>query len=351
MGSNSLIIKRAYLFEELIKDMFIALAIEILSENVDIKINNKYLEMDLYVLFKEVKYIVEVKYGSTSKYDKRNFDLSVQKLKFTCNNMHIKNSCIFTFYIVSDEIKSDLNKENILVYDIRNLLYIFNKIPDLRDRFFSILSYAIDDIEEQEPDDELLGVAIYNLLQFKVYYNDVPQSTKTDYINELDLIVPGKADFRRYEKYCKKILMYLFDNSLDRWREQEDSGEGMFVFDIICKIKDNAPGFWELIKNKFNSRYVIFEFKNYSDDITQKEIYTTEKYLFNTALRNVAIIITRKGIDDNAKKAIKGALREQGKLIIVLNDEDIKNMIGNDNITAIDYLEDKLDEFLIELDK
>ena len=98
---------------------------------------------------------------------------------------------------------------------------------------------------------------------------------------------------------------------------------------------------------------VIFEFKNYKDVITQKEIYTTEKYLYAKALRCVAIIVSCNGSDENAKKAIKGTLRENGKLILNLSNRDLSNMLEyelNGNL-ASEYLYNVLDEMLIELEK
>ena len=99
--------------------------------------------------------------------------------------------------------------------------------------------------------------------------------------------------------------------------------------------------------------HVIFEFKNYKDVITQKEIYTTEKYLYAKALRCVAIIVSCNGSDENAKKAIKGTLRENGKLILNLSNRDLSNMLEyelNGNL-ASEYLYNVLDEMLIELEK
>ena len=72
---------------------------------------------------------------------------------------------------------------------------------------------------------------------------------------------------------------------------------------------------------------MIFEFKNYSGEITQREIYTTEKYLSLKALRGVAIIISCYGTDNNAEKAIRGTLRENGKLILSVNNQGLVEMI------------------------
>lgn len=70
-------------------------------------------------------------------------------------------------------------------------------------------------------------------------------------------------------------------------------------------------------------------------------------------MRSVAIIISCNGSDDNAKKAIKGTLRENGKLILGLSNRDLANMLEyelNEN-SASEYLYNILDELLIELEK
>lgn len=99
--------------------------------------------------------------------------------------------------------------------------------------------------------------------------------------------------------------------------------------------------------------YYIFEFKNYAKQITQKEIYTTDKYLYLKALRGVAIIVSCKGASPNANKAIRGTLRENGKLILSIDNSDLCKMIKikmNEG-TPADYLYSKFDNLLIDLEK
>lgn len=98
---------------------------------------------------------------------------------------------------------------------------------------------------------------------------------------------------------------------------------------------------------------LLFEFKNYTHEITQKEIYTTEKYLYEKALRKVAVIVSRKGPDENANKAARGSLREAGKLIICLSDENINKLIDikNNSGDPGDFLEALLDDMLMDLEK
>lgn len=67
----------------------------------------------------------------------------------------------------------------------------------------------------------------------------------------------------------------------------------------------------------------------------------------------MAIIITRHGIDENGKKLANGILRESGKLIIVLDDNDVKEMISlyRRGEKATYVLTRKLDEILTTLEK
>ena len=158
----------------------------------------------------------------------------------------------------------------------------------------------------------------------------------------------------QYEKLCTRTLMRLFAEDLTLWREQARSDAGLFRFDLICKIRrESNKDFWEMAERYFNSKYVIFEFKNYSDKVTQKEIFTTVRYLYTKALRGIAIIVSPHGTDTNANKAIRGVLRDEGKLIISLTNDELVRMLQmkEDGEEPTDYLSDKLDELLIDLEK
>ena len=157
-----------------------------------------------------------------------------------------------------------------------------------------------------------------------------------------------------YEKLCTRTLMRLFADDLTLWKEQARSNDDLFRFDLICKIKrDNHKDFWEMAERYFSSKYIIFEFKNYSGKVTQKEVYTTVRYLYTKAMRGVAIIISPNGMDENAEKAVRGVLRDEGKLILSLTDAELVEMLrmkkyGED---PADFLSDKLDALLIDLEK
>jgi hypothetical protein len=96
---------------------------------------------------------------------------------------------------------------------------------------------------------------------------------------------------------------------------------------------------------------VLFEFKNYTGRIKQGQILTTEKYLLEKGLRRVAIIVTRAGAHKDAITMTQGAMRENGKLMLIIDDAKMGNMLvmkerGED---PTDLLFDLTDEFLLSL--
>lgn len=157
-----------------------------------------------------------------------------------------------------------------------------------------------------------------------------------------------------YENLCTRVLKHLYHEDLTLWEQQVKSNSELYRFDLICKIKQgNQKDFWEMAERYFRSKYIIFEFKNYSGTVTQMEVTTTARYLYTKALRSVAIIVSPNGFSEHADKAARGALREEGKLILSLTNSDLIEMLQlPDHVNGpADYLSTKLDTLLINLEK
>ncbi|MFJ3468874.1 restriction endonuclease [Pseudomonas sp. NPDC090201] len=165
------------------------------------------------------------------------------------------------------------------------------------------------------------------------------------------LSVPtGKQHASDFETACIKSLKYLFELDLHGWHEQLNTDDELHRRDLICRILPKSE-VWNLLLTDVKSRYVIFEFKNYTNEITQKEVVTTERYLYPSALRNVAILISPKGCAPSATKVVQGAMRESGKMILSLSVLEVEELLvakdaGEDPNT---YLFEKVDQFLMRL--
>ncbi len=157
-----------------------------------------------------------------------------------------------------------------------------------------------------------------------------------------------KKAAQRFEELCQQALELLYRDDFADWKKQAPIEKGYQRLDLVARLVPVQGSFWAILATDFRTRYVIFEFKNYGKPITQNEIYTTEKYLFTTALRSVAIIIARKGDNESARRAMRGALREQGKLILCISMADLCGLLrgwdNGDDPTGL--LVERLDEIL-----
>ncbi|MBU1352116.1 MAG: restriction endonuclease [Gammaproteobacteria bacterium] len=167
---------------------------------------------------------------------------------------------------------------------------------------------------------------------------------------ELLRIPPGRKDATLFENKCIEALKYLFESDLFGWHEQHSTVDGLHRRDLICRVLPNSE-VWKFMLRDLESRYVIFEFKNYTDEITQSEIISTERYLYPKALRKVAILISPKGCTVSAANVVQGAMREHGKLMLSLKVSNIVEWLkgkdeGSDPNT---YLFAHIDDFLMRL--
>lgn len=53
----------------------------------------------------------------------------------------------------------------------------------------------------------------------------------------------------------------------------------MFRMDLICSLKGTTE-FWNFLITFYNTKFVVFEYKNYSKPISQNLIYITENIYF-----------------------------------------------------------------------
>lgn len=290
-------------------------------------------------------YVIEIKLWDTMSVSNRVLVNTTEQLMNVANKEK-KVPILIIANPISERVRKYLAEfKEIIVMDIANLLFMAKGDTELENLLIANLEYSIGNLKPSCPPSAISMCDLNTNIDSK----EINQLMKR--IEEWDT---QKEDSIDYEKLCFEALKMLFSDDLALWNEQKYSNDGLFRFDLICKIKNgNEKEFWKMAEEYFKSKYIVFEFKNYNGQITQKEIFTTEKYLYAKALRGVAIIISSNGADKHAEKVIRSVLREEGKLIISLSNLDVLEMLKKkvDNEEPSDYLSKKLDELLIELEK
>ena len=221
-----------------------------------------------------------------------------------------------------DEITRIYDTYQVTIWDISNLLFLTQCDIDLRNMLANLAQFSVADIAGKEP----YGWTLENAVCTEPTNAESIENKAKSLIGRLENCKTGKVSAREYEIICTEIIKFLFEDKFNKINTQCKTKDGLFRMDIVCALKE-AGSFWGLIRHHYNSHFIVFECKNSGKKITQDLIYSTEKYLFNAALRNVSIMISRNGFSKNAAMAADGCLKEHGKLILDITDADLKEMI------------------------
>lgn len=249
--------------------------------------------------------------------------------------------------------------DNVRLYDLSVIRSLVEGDPSLNDELDDILRLSSNPEAAERKIEASLELTedfhkLWTYAPEVIVSSDVPAPVEigSDLRDRIGKIDKGKGGAKDFEKLCTEALKYVFEVDLVQWKREKQTDTGIHRFDLIARSISDED-FWLSLARDFRSRYIVFEFKNYSDPISQKEIYTTEKYLYPAAMRGTAIIVARNGANDNALTVARGALRESGKLILVLDEGDLFELLeardlGSD--TSL-LLLDKLDEMLMTIER
>ncbi|WP_252242732.1 hypothetical protein [Clostridium sp. ZS2] len=278
--------------------------------NVELRNHGKVVEADVIIdNHRGDNYLLELKYYLSSWVTKAKINRALECLEKISENLQDNYiNVLVTGSPIDEQLRIELQSKNIEVIDISNLIYLSSSNPELTSTLNSIMNEALYEWEREghKPSIRIMELFCDNqTLNIKTKENLV---TISKLVESFETIKASKKDFRKYEKHCTSVLKFLFEEHLGGWKEQNRTDDDLHQMDLICRVK-RGNEFWDSLKEDFDSRYILFEFKNYSAEIKQTQIYTTEKYLFRTALRKVGFIISRKGASKGAYKVIAGILR------------------------------------------
>ncbi|EAZ84558.1 restriction endonuclease [Lysinibacillus fusiformis] len=351
---NSYIPRLGFEFEQLCAEIFEYKGIKV-EKNVTLRDSANYVEIDLILTNKNGKRsAVEIKFYLTRKPSKNMLEKAIRQIKGTSQIFNIENQVLIIGLPINNKLKTDLSKEHsVHILDGKNILYLIENNDFLLRKFNDLMQDIPNDVQD-EIEAEPFDLNILFNDNSNITYVEAPTIiTKGESLwRELKAIDSGLSSFNQYENKCEEILKYLFDENLNGWNRQLRTDDDLNRYDLICRVK-RGNEFWKFLVDEFHSRYIVFEFKNYSEEVKQTQVYTTEKYLFQKALRNVCFLISRKGLSENAITATKGILRESGKLILNICDNDLYKLLQlkESGDEPSDFLFELVDDTLLKLSK
>lgn len=303
---------------------------------------------DLLAELQNEQWAIEIKYYRTARAQPSLIDAAALRVASNGVAALAHKGMLIVSCILTAELREAFEKKfSITFVDQLDLRAWCKAYPELAGELDALLEVSPSEplVTRVTRDDPTL-----NSRDLKAPLSESRDTKGTELCRELRNIGKGKVSWAKYEKVCEKILKYLFPNDLHGWHSQKRTDDGLNRYDFVCRVRPTTE-FWRFVIDHLDSRYVLFEFKNYSGKIKQGQILTTEKYLLERGLRRVAIIMTRVGADTDAMKMTQGAMREHGKMMLIVNDDRICEMLhmkerGED---PTDCLFEIADNFLLTL--
>lgn len=251
-----------------------------IEKEVALKTNQRVMRTDFIVDNNERKIIIEVKSYRSEFIQNTIIKQAIEQVEYykeiwkRVNEEEVQAVLIISCQ-VPDEIKeTSYKKRGIVIIDISNLLYLSQGNDELMKELIEGVQYNVYDIMPKP----LVDLEIFKI-QSKEELSEVFESeieSATSFIRKLENLEYGKD--KEYEKLCVDIIKFLFRTEFTRMSEQSSTEDKMFRRDLVCGLKETSE-FWKILIHHYNTRFVVFEFKNYKDEIDQNLIYITEKYL------------------------------------------------------------------------
>lgn len=139
---------------------------------------------------------------------------------------------------------------------------------------------------------------------------------------------PGKKYWSAYQKLCREIFEHLFCPELSSPIEESANEPGVNRRDFIMP-NYSSSGFWLFLRSHYQADYLVADAKNLQGLVTKSHVLQVCNYLTRHGTGLFGVIVTRKGAD----RAAEWTRREQwvlhNKMLIVLNDEDVMQMLKN----------------------
>lgn len=292
----------------------------------------------------------EVKYTRNPIYPTSGLRISSERLVESARAAGVDKAVLIVAANIKPEIKERVeNQYKIQVLNLDDLLSLASIDLELLGKLVKLREI---DLSERNLESNIKSIIQPTRIEQPPDTSSSHENEKMgrNFIDKLKSIPLGKDGCYMFEDTVSEILKYLFDGDLTGWHQQKRTTDDLHRYDLICRVIDNST-VWKFISLNLDSRYVLFEFKNYKDEIGQSQVYSTEKYLYEKAKRKVCFLISRKGASENAVIACQGAMREHGKLILNIDENMLVDLI-NSKISGDDpneLLFEKVDKFLMEL--
>ena len=171
----------------------------------------------------------------------------------------------------------------------------------------------------------------------------------THLIEQLSLCPVGKTGWKEFEDICTSILAEVFVPPLKAPKQQAHTLNGLERRDALFSLRDaDVDAGWKKVCQDFDAKFLLCEFKNYTDTFTKDEVNQTRNYLKETIGR-LGIIFSRVGADTGAYRMRNSIYAQEKKVILFFDDNHMVELLRLKavNQNPLDLVRDAIDDFYI----
>jgi hypothetical protein len=226
---------------------------------------------------------------------------------------------------LTKDVQQSFEDAGIEVWDLEYLARRFNSaIPKVENPLLKLMLLAATKKFKTTPEEEL--------------------------IKQLRLCLPGRNDWAKYQKLVGSILEKLFCPPLSKPISELSDSSKVNRRDFIFP-NYNDSSFWGYLRSRYTANYIVVDAKNYKEKVKKKEALQIANYLKSYGAGLFGIIVCRNGADLGCIHTLRETWLIQQKLIIILTDNDLEQMLLTQQSKAQPeiIIQQKIEDFRLSL--
>ncbi len=170
------------------------------------------------------------------------------------------------------------------------------------------------------------------------------------YIERLKKISPGRENAHIYQRLVNEILEVLFVPPFNSpLYESSDRSKTNRRDHVMPNYIEN--GFWAYLRDRYSADFIVIDSKNYSGNVTKACVLQMTNYLKKQGTGLFGLLIARNDGNRGCKETIREKWVLENKMVVILTDEDIENMllVKSNTGNPEEILRQKIEDFRLSL--
>jgi hypothetical protein len=261
--------------------------------------------------------VVEAKLLRSRRLEDALFRNALEEVKRYRDARKAKHGILILTADLTELQAQEAERQGVTLWGISQLVPLALKTPTLAEALSDLLREVSSDGEQFA---EIMQQLEANTARSKA------RGDGAKLVAEFDQIKPGREGQRRFEQVGEKAMRLLLSDQVQRWSVPVITEDGMSRPALVVRLMPRHD-VWSTLCADLGSRYMTIGFLNQPDAAGHGDILSAARHLYPRATRSIALVLARAGWDGAWRRAAIELLREQGKLVLPVGLQDLKDML------------------------